>query len=229
MRRAVLASAILIAGCGGAAAAPIGNPDPLAHVTPAELYERGLALGRAGDFVRAEQYLAASLERGHPEDQVVPVLVAACVQSSRLSSALSYAEPYLARHPTNWSLRLLIATIRIGLGTPDVARDELDRVLRDAPEEPPQAHYFLGVLYRDHLSNLDTAREHFRRYIALAPDGEHAEEARASLTPEEGGRPERVMPARVEPAGSEEPGSQEPSPSERVARPAGAQGSESRP
>lgn len=201
-----LMMSLLLLGCGAAAtSAASGTTDPLDSVSAEELYRRGVVLGRAGDFVRAEQYIVAAIDRGFPEQEAMPALMAACVQSSRLSAALGYAEPYLARHPSEWSLRLLVASIHMGLDAHDRARDELTRVLADAPEEPPEAHYFLGVLYRDELADMERAREHFRRYLALAPEGTHREEARAALTPEERGLPVRIEAEDVPPESHEAP------------------------
>lgn len=190
---AVLCLALAI-GCGAARGTESEEPeaDPLDSVSGEELYRRGVLLARAGDFVRSEQYLAASMERGVPEAQVLPTLLAVCIEASRLAAALTYAEPYLAQHPREWSLRMLVASIQMGLGRHQVARAELERVLADAPEEPPEAHYFLGVLLRDELEDVEGAREHFRRYLALAPDGNHREEALALLPPEERGLPIRM-------------------------------------
>ena len=132
----------------------------------------------------------------------MPALMQVCVQGQRLVAALGYAEPYLARHPDNWTLRMLVASIHMGLENHEQARDQLTRVIETAPEEPPQAHYFLGVLYRDSLADNERAAEHFRRYLALAPDGEHREEAAAGLpreTAAAGSLPQRVeMPAEAE-------------------------------
>jgi len=207
-RRFILALALSLSACGGAQtggddAAEEGEvDDPLLSIEAQELYRRGRLLYSAGDFIRAEQYLAAAIDRGFPEEQAMPALLQACVDASRLVAALQYAEPFLAQHPENWSLRLLVASIHMGLEHHQRARDELQRVLRDAPDEPPQAHYFLGVLYRDRLDDEDAAAEHFRRYLALAPDGDHREEAQAGLPIEEGGSriPRRVpMPERLQP------------------------------
>lgn len=180
--RALSLLALLLAGCGGSpSAASSTSPDPLDNIRAEELFSRGVRLGQAGDFIRAEQYIAAAVERGFPEDRAMPALMAACVQASRLSSALGYAEPYLERRPGEWTLRLLVASIYMGLRQHERARDELERVLRDAPEEPPEAHYFLGVLHRDALADAELARDHFLRYLALAPEGAHRDEAIAGL------------------------------------------------
>jgi tetratricopeptide (TPR) repeat protein len=190
--------ALFLLGCGAQAhPSSSENTDPLANVSAEELFQRGVRIGEAGDFIRAEQYIAAAIERGYPEGAAMPALMRVCVESSRLTAALAYAEPYLARHPGEWSLRLLVASIKMGLEQHEQARDELLRVIEDAPEEPPQAHYFLGVLLRDQLGDMEAARVHFRRYLALAPDGNHRDEARAALTPEERGLPIRV-PAQGE-------------------------------
>lgn len=199
MRHSVTIALALIGalGCGATSSAPRASaPDPLDTISAEELFERGVRLGRAGDFIRAEQYIAAAVERGFPEERAMPALMAACVQASRLSAALGYAEPYLARHPTQWSLRLLVASIHMGLRAHDRARDELQRVLRDAPEEPAEAHYFLGVLHRDALDGMDTARAHFRRYLELAPDGAHRDEAVSTLPDDE--RAAYGVPVRVQ-------------------------------
>ena len=146
------------------------------------------------------------MRRGFSEDEALPTLMNACVQASRLVAALQYAEPYLARHPEHWSLRMLVASIHMGLDHDERARLELERVLESAPEEPPQAHYFLGVLYRDRLGDANQAAEHFGRYLALAPDGEHEEEARAGTTAAEGaGLPVRVEMSAAEPEPEEAP------------------------
>ncbi|MCA9609321.1 MAG: tetratricopeptide repeat protein [Myxococcales bacterium] len=221
MRPLLLASALslLLAGCGGAqnggAEEASSLPDPLSSISGEELYRRGVLLAQGGDFVRAEQYMAASIQRGYPEEQVMPSLLAACVEASRLVAALQYAEPYLARHPDQWSLRMLVASIHMGLAHHTRARDELERVIRDAPEEPPQAHYFLGVLYRDELDDEAQADEHFQRYLALAPEGDHRDEARAGAHGASGPRlPQRVpMP---EDEGADE-GVDPPAPEEEAA------------
>ncbi|HJL19176.1 MAG TPA: tetratricopeptide repeat protein, partial [Sandaracinaceae bacterium LLY-WYZ-13_1] len=206
MTRPLLVLTLVLAGCGGAEASrePV-PPDPLDTISAEELYARGAELARVGDFVRAEQYLAASIERGYPESEAMPALMHVCVQASRLVAALEYAEPYLARHPNEWTLRMLVASIHMGLEHPERARRELERVLETAPEEPAQAHYFLGVLYRDELGDEQAAAGHFRRYLAIAPEGEHRDEARAGLPAEERGVPRRV-PMPIEGEGGAEPG-----------------------
>ena len=185
MLATALAAALLAAapaGCGGSSPRPSGPPpgDPLVDVAGADLYEHGLALADRGDFVRAEQYLVASIERGYPEGRVMPALLRACLASSRMRAALSYAEPYLRRNPAAWSLRLLVATIYQGLGEVERARASLQKVIRDAPDQP-DAYYLLGLLQRDELGDRPAAALSFARYLSLAPQGRHAEEVRDAL------------------------------------------------
>lgn len=202
LRHALLALALLASACGAAdrsAEEPI--VDPLESVTGEELYRRGRLLARGGDLIRAEQYFAASIGRGYPEERVLPALMHVCIEASRLVAALQYAEPYLARHPDAWSLRMLVASLHMGMEHHTEARTHLERVLRDAPDEPPQAHYFLGVLFRDRLEDPERSATHFRRYLVLDPDGDHVDEARAGVSGDSApSLPQRVqMPAAAAP------------------------------
>jgi tetratricopeptide (TPR) repeat protein len=176
MTRSILV--LLLAGCGGSAPRPAPPGDPLRTVAAAELYRRGIALAGAGDLVRAEQYLAASIDRGLPAERVLPALLRVCLGSSRLRAALGHAEPYLARHPGAWSLRYLVASIHLGLGSVDRARSDLEQVIADAPDQP-EAYYLLGLVLRDRIGDRAAAAQRFARY--LAPAGPHVTEVRAAL------------------------------------------------
>jgi tetratricopeptide (TPR) repeat protein len=134
----------------------------------------------AGDSLRAEQYALLALREGQPEEPVRSLLVHACLRSFRLRAALDYAEPFLRHHPGHARLRYLVATIQLALGQPRLARRELERVSGLAPAFP-EAHYLAGVIARDTFGDAARAREAFERYLALTPDGEHAEELRAWL------------------------------------------------
>ena len=171
----------LVAACAGAAPKPAPAPgDPLKTVPPDELYRRGIALGNAGDLIRAEQYLAAAIDRGYPAEKALPPLLRVCLASSRLRAALSHAEPYLVEHPDAWSLRYLVASIHLGIGNVDQAKSSLERVIADAPDQP-DAYFLLGVVLRDGVGDRPGAARRFERYLELAPHGQHGEEARAAL------------------------------------------------
>lgn len=165
-------------GAGPQGEAPQG--DPVADVPGRRLYDQGVVLARMGDLTRAEQYLAVSIERGMAERQVLPQLLAVCVAASRFRAAVEYASPYLQRHPGDWHLRYLLAAIHAGLGETREARRHLETVLSQR-EAHAHAHYLLGSLLRDHANDPVAADAHFRRYLELEPEGNHAEEARAAL------------------------------------------------
>lgn len=153
-----------------------------------ELRARGIAALRAGDDVRAEQYLTLAMRAGAPESSVIAPLVQACAGGSRLQSALAHALPYLGRHPDAWRLRQLVAAIELALGRTQRAREELARVTRDHPHVAA-AHYLLAVIARDQLGDAPAASAAFAAYLRDHPDGEHAAEARSWLRDQAGASP----------------------------------------
>jgi tetratricopeptide (TPR) repeat protein len=142
------------------------------------------ALGRdheaRGDNLRAEQYFLAAQRAGHAEAQILPRLLEVCVSSGRLRSALGYAEPYLRRHPQDFKLRHLVASIHFGLGDAARAYGELEGVLGEAPEHAP-SHYLLAVIADEAFADQATARRYFQGYLKLEPHGDHAAEANSWL------------------------------------------------
>lgn len=176
----------LLSACAGAAARDAStlhaapDEDPLANVEAAQLFHDGEALAARGDLVRAEQYLAAAIRHGYPQERVLPVLLRVCLSSSRLGAALQHATPYLRLHPSDYRLRWVVASVLIGLGRYDQARVELLRVLTNAPEHA-EAHYLLGLLLRDHYNDDDAAAPHFEAHLRLAADGLHGAEVAAWL------------------------------------------------
>jgi predicted Zn-dependent protease len=168
--------------CGGAQdrrlAAPAG--DPLTEVSSRALFERGVSLALAGDYIRAEQYLSAARDRGHAPAEVVPKLIEVCVAGSRYHTALAHATSYLEQTPSDWSLRLLVASLHLAVQNPASARRELARVVEEHPGEPT-AHYLLATVSSDHMGDPTVAAHHYRRYLELSPDGDHAYTSRAWL------------------------------------------------
>jgi tetratricopeptide (TPR) repeat protein len=148
--------------------------------TNAKLIARGKAFATVGDYTRAEQYLAAALEQGADPKVVMPLLLKVCVSERRYRVAINYAEPELKKHPRDFHLRFVLASLYATIGEIATARGQLQRVIEEKPAFAP-VHFALGVLLRDEEGDLIQADVHFREYLRLDPDGSHAEEARGSL------------------------------------------------
>lgn len=189
-----LAGAVWCVGCPQPqeSTTPAPKTDPLEEVSSEQLYATGAQLARQGDLLRSEQYLQAAVARGHPEREVLPLLVEVCVRGSRWRAALQHAEPYLKRNPDDWRLRQVVATIHMALGRADRAVEHLERVTKQVPRAPTP-HYLTGVaLLRSDDPVLRTAAaEHFERYLHLAPEGKHAEEVRGELSASDSTRPDQ--------------------------------------
>jgi tetratricopeptide (TPR) repeat protein len=173
---------VALGACGHASPEAEEPPpaDPVSEVEAEELFHQGVELARGGDLVRAEQYIGASMTRGFPEERAMPILLKVCIAASRMRVAIGYAEPYLERHPNDWPLRLLVASLYLGLEETAKARHELEYVLETEPDQP-EPHYLMALLLRDEVGDPDSAETHLRRYLELAPEGEHAAEATHAL------------------------------------------------
>ncbi|MDP3276827.1 MAG: hypothetical protein Q8Q09_16625 [Deltaproteobacteria bacterium] len=165
---------------------PLENPnrqeqtEALERVTWRNLVEQGQSAGAAGDYTRSEQYLYAAIQRGGSAAEILPSLLHVCVSARRYRAAIEYTRGYLDEHPEAWSLRFLVATIHVGLSEPLSASRHLELVLAQNPNHA-EAHFLLASLMRDDIRDMGRADEHFRRYLALEPTGNHAEEARSGL------------------------------------------------
>jgi predicted Zn-dependent protease len=168
-----------LVGCGlRASPAPRDVTDATANRDAAELFRLGQRAAEQGDTVRAEQYLSMAYERGFDASKLLPSMLRVCLTSSRLRAALNHAEPYLREHPDDRSLRYLVATIHLALGQPDDARIDLNHLL-SVDSNDANAQYLLGVI--ESGVNARAASEHFRKYLELAPRGEHAVEVQSRL------------------------------------------------
>ncbi|MFO0677792.1 MAG: hypothetical protein U0169_14745 [Polyangiaceae bacterium] len=148
--------------------------------TADKLLARGKAFANVGDLTRAEQYLALALEAGAPREATLPFLLRVCVEAKRYRVAIDYAEPELRRHPQNTRLRFLVASLYLVTGDVISARVNLEKVVDAAPDSA-DPHFALATILRDESGERMRADRHFREYLRLAPNGGHAEEARASL------------------------------------------------
>jgi len=179
----------------------------LARVTAEDLFYLAVSHARSGDLLRAEQYLSAARQRGYDESAVVYWLVRVCVASSRYQSALGHAADHLRDHPSDWSLRLIVASIHEALGDLVRARWELERIVRAAPGRP-LPHYRLAMLYRSSEEDQERAREHLAEYLRLTPRGPHAAEVTLVLSEASGvsRRPSRLPnPGTVDPGQAVDP------------------------
>jgi tetratricopeptide (TPR) repeat protein len=151
---------------------------PLANVEA--LFARGEMFAQAGDHTRAEQYFAAAIDAGGKPSAILPHLLKACVASGHLRLASEYAEAELQRSPNNARLRFVSGALRAQLGDGPLAREHLVRAATDLPNDP-SVQFSVAAFFRDTMVDRVNADPYFRHYLELAPKGEHADEARASL------------------------------------------------
>ncbi len=185
-------------GAFGCAAAPA---DRVAHdvsTVQAErsvdkLVARGMAFASVGDLTRAEQYLAAALDAGADADVILPKLLRVCIAAGHDRAAIDYATPQLQRRPSDARLRFVVAELRAVTGDTGGARTDLEQVVTATPRDSAP-HFAYARLLRDQVGDVLAADREFRAYLALAPDGEHAEEARASLLQVVAARPATTVP-----------------------------------
>ena len=149
-------------------------------LSAAELFDAGKRFLAASDLVRAEQYLASALGQGFDERACVPALLEATLRGSRLRSALSYAEPALIHHPNDRKLRQLVAAIHLVLGDLKTAEQNLRKVLA-SNDDQPESHYLLALVLGRRNGEPEERTRAWQRYLELAPEGRHADEARAAL------------------------------------------------
>lgn len=144
------------------------------------LVARGRAFASVGDLTRAEQYLAAALEVGGDPAAILPELLRVCIAANRFRVAITYAEPWLGRHPEDTKLRFVVAALRSTVGDWAGARDDLEQLVTEAPSDA-NVRFAYAKLLHDQLGDRSAADVQFRAYLALDPGGPHVDEARADL------------------------------------------------
>lgn len=142
------------------------------------LVQRGAAFASVGDTTRAQQYLEAALDNGGREAEIIPMLITVCVRDGRYRLAIQYARRYLATQPGDSKMHFVLGTLHAGLNETEAAEREFELAAR-GERNNAELQYSLAVLLRDQKDDLLAADGHFREYLRLEPDGEHAEEARA--------------------------------------------------
>jgi len=179
----VLATASFAVGCGTTMNEQTKNgnaaqPSPLKD--PNLLLEQGDAFASAGDFTRAQQYFAAAISAGAKPTVVLPRLLKACIASGDLRLASEYAETELARHPDDAHLRFVTGALHAQIGNRLDAKKHLVQAASELKADPT-VQFSVGAFFRDDLADKVEADPYFRAYLTLAPKGEHAAEAKASL------------------------------------------------
>jgi predicted Zn-dependent protease len=174
-RKGVLLLSSWLVACGASGPSEAQTADQQDQAAARSLFERGVALSREGDSVRAEQYLAASLSEGYDWEVALPLLMRVCLTGSRLRAALNYASPYLKKYPDAVWLRYLVATVYLGLGQPLHAREQLLSIQGMPPYEA-RTQYLLGQTEWEGFGDAQAAARHYREYLRLEPNGPYARE-----------------------------------------------------
>lgn len=171
----------------GVGCAPARSPDVRGNLntirretTEDKLVDRGEAFAAVGDWTRAEQYLAAALDRGSDPERILPVLMRVCIEAEKYRVAADYARDYVRKKPDDVRLRMLLGSLEAAIGNRQAARREMRSILERQPSNA-DAHFELALLLRDDDVDPTEANQHFREYLRLTPDGSRASEVRAAL------------------------------------------------
>jgi tetratricopeptide (TPR) repeat protein len=179
----VVASALFAAGCGASSAnehPKHAGPQYSPLKDPAVMMEHADAFAENGDFTRAQQYYSAALAAGGKSNVVLPKLLKACIASGDLRLAAEYAEQELAHQPDDAHLRFVTGALHAQIGNRAAARDHLARAAAQLKQNA-KVQFSVATFFRDDLQDRVEADPYFREYLRLAPNGEHAAEARGSL------------------------------------------------
>jgi tetratricopeptide (TPR) repeat protein len=174
-RKGVLLLSSWLVACSASGPPEPQTPSQQDTAAARALFERGIALTREGDSVRAEQYLAASLREGYDWEVALPLLMRVCLTGSRLRAALNYASPYLKKYPDAVWLRYLVATVYLGLGQPLHAREHL-LAIQGLPPYEARTQYLLGQTEWEGFGDAQAAARHYREYLRVEPNGPYARE-----------------------------------------------------
>jgi tetratricopeptide (TPR) repeat protein len=188
-RKGVLLLSWWLAACGASGPSEAQTAAQHDQAAARALFDRGIALTREGDSVRAEQYLAASMREGYDWEVALPLLMRVCLTGSRLRAALNYASPYLKKYPDAVWLRYLVATVYLGLGQPLHAREHL-LAIQGLPPYEARTEYLLGQTEWEGFGDATAATRHYREYLRLEPNGPNAREVGEWLE----ARPEEPAP-----------------------------------
>lgn len=173
---------VLMSGCGRPAGQTAADQPHKVREDrdPVKLVAQGKAYFEMGDSLRAQQYFAAAIKSGGDEQAIFPHLLRACIAAKNYRLAVEYAESSLAKHPEDAHLRFLTGALMGELGDTARSREHFERAAEELPSDP-EVQFTVGVFFRDNAADVVNADRYFQKYLALAPKGPHAEEARGSL------------------------------------------------
>jgi len=148
-------------------------------------YNLALALEKTGRRAEAVEQYRETLRLRPAYAAAALNLGAALYAEKRYAEAIDVYREALARDARSEAARNNLAEAYRAAGARDQARREFERVLKDNPDYAP-AHYGLGVLLDDERGDRHRAAEHYRRYLALAPQAADAAQVRQWLQQAEG-------------------------------------------
>ncbi len=159
--------------------APLPNEKPVAHnpQAAAEAYNRGVRSHMAGDYDRALQDYSRAVQNDPGMANAHYNLGLVFRARNELSKSRSALQQALAIAPGMADARYMLALVLRDLREPAACLAELNTLLEKNPRYAP-AHHALGQLYKDDPAKRNLAKEAFRHYLELAPDGPSAREAR---------------------------------------------------
>jgi len=147
---------------------------------PKKLADAGAAWASVGDSPRSAQYLELAIACGAPESEIFPKLLVVLVRDKQYRSAVLATENHLRLHPGDVRARVVLASLYASVGDGAFARKEYETILRQEPDNAA-AHYSLALILRGEQNDPLGADRHFREYLRVAPEGQHAEQVRGLL------------------------------------------------
>lgn len=153
-------------GCPGGSSQPPAGPAAEASLEAALAH--GASAFKDGDYVEAQAAYEEALRLEPDQAQATAALGTCYLKNRQVRKAHDLLADFLARHPENFAVRLVLARTLIRETDFDAAAVELRRVLTTDPDNL-LAHYNLGFMaYRSR--RYDEAVEQLQRTIALRPN-----------------------------------------------------------
>jgi trypsin-like peptidase/tetratricopeptide repeat protein len=143
-------------------------------------YNLALTLEKLGELAEAEVEYRQTLRRRPGYSPAALNLGALLYGAKRYREAIEVYRAAIAHDSRSEALQNNLAEAYRAAGDRDSARREFEALLRQNPNYAP-AHYGLALLYDDDHGDRRRAVEHYRRYLALAPEAADADQVRKWL------------------------------------------------